>query len=963
MGRSVVLREKLRVPEAGGLSRARLERPLLSTPSTGLDVVVAPAGSGKSTLLARIAANSSAPVGWYRLTAEDSSEPALCSYLGAALSGLAPTEDAASIAQLLSILDQWTAPSGLLILDDVHEIAGTPSERALERFVSLRPPRLQVVCGSRRIPDVNVSRIQVSGSYREINGDDLRFRSWEVEELFASVYRQPLRPEAAAALTRRTGGWAAGLQLFHLATASRGSSAERHRAVAELGGRSKLVRSYLTRNVLAELSDPYREFLLRTCTLGRLTGEACDALLGTTGSHRILEHLESAQLFTSTDDGGTCFRYHEVLQTHLELALVEEYTPAGARTWYLKSAGVLESMGELRSAARAYAKAGDWVSVSRLVQCDGGGRIDATAVDGSQLLPASTWQHDPWLALADARRLVREGALPDALAAYRRAHGLYDEAAFQQMCLREEEVVSMWMPHRGGAPFVPAPRRHWTTPLRAALRESLDVSTLLGSAPSGTRDRMVRGLAALASGEMRLARPLLDSIKREDSEPLDAITASLASLVLDFLEGVEIDAGLHLSAIATAAESEGLPWLARLCHGLEQVLLVASRDAPRRFEGCAEAIRAAEETGDGWGAGLLAMAMAIAKQQVGEDATPELASAAERFADLDAPVLKLWCELLAMRPRVMVVETRRLLASARTLRTRGAEALALHLLASVSPGGPEGSAAAALAVQCGMTLAPPGRSAVVAPNPVVTGAPAADTPPAAITCLGDFRVELRGLPVDLTQLRPQARAVLQVLSLSPESDHHREFLEELLWPGVDHAVACHRLQVAVSSVRSVLGDELTIRRRGEGYRLVLPPGGRVDVGEFDAALVRASVASARGDTRGRMAARQEALDLYHGDLLPDLVMPERPEHIDNQRGSLRRKAAAAAAAMASDYRTMGDYVRALANCRRSVELDPYPELPWLILADLYEKVGDVTSAEHARREHARMLTDLEASVP
>jgi DNA-binding SARP family transcriptional activator len=956
MGQSVVLREKLRIPEAGGLSRARLERPLLETPSLGLDVVVAPAGSGKSTLLARVAARSTAPVGWYRLTADDSSEPAVCSYLGAALSALAPTEAAESIAQLLGILDRWTAPNALLILDDVHEIAGTAAEHALERFVSLRPPRLQVVCGSRRMPDVNVSRIQVSGSYREISSDDLRFRSWEVEELFASVYRQPLRPEAAAALTRRTGGWAAGLQLFHLATASRASSAERHRAVAELGGRSKLVRSYLTRNVLAELSDPYREFLLRTCTLGRLTGEACDALLEATGSHRILEHLESAQLFTSTDDGGTCFRYHEVLQTHLELALVEQYTPAGARTWYLKSAGVLESLGELRSAARAYAKAGDWVSVSRLVQGNGGGRIDATAVDGSRLLPASTWQHDPWLALADARRLVREGALPQALAAYRRAHGLYDEPAFQEMCRIEGDVVSMWLPNRDGDALVHAHLHHWSNLLRIALRESVNVGTLLGSAPSGTLDRLVRGLAALSAGEMRLARPLLESIRRADSEPFAAISASLASSVLDFIEGAEIDAGLHLTAVATAAEREGLPWLVRLCHGLEQVLLIASRDSPWRFEGCVEAIRSADAAGDGWGAGLLSIAVAIAKQHVGEDASAELTGAAERFADLDAPVLKLWCELLAIRPNATAVEARRVLATARALRARGAEALALSLLATTAPGGRESDEAIELAAQCGMTLTPPGRNEIVTAAPVAAGA----ARQVAITCLGGYRIELHGQPVDLTQLRPRARAVLQLLSLSPDTDHHREFLEELLWPGVDHAVACHRLQVAVSSVRSLLGDVVTIQRRGEGYRLVLPPGGTVDVCEFDAALVRAAAASARSDMVGRMTARQEALDLYRGDLLPELALSE---HIDNQRGSLRRKAAAAAAAMASDCRTMGDYERALASCRRSVDLDPYPEMPWLILADLYEKVGDASSAEHTRREHARTLAELELSAP
>jgi hypothetical protein len=37
-------------------------------------------------------------------------------------------------------------------------------------------------------------------------------------------------------------------------------------------------------------------------------------------------------------------------------------------------------------------------------------------------------------------------------------------------------------------------------------------------------------------------------------------------------------------------------------------------------------------------------------------------------------------------------------------------------------------------------------------------------------------------------------------------------------------------------------------------------------------------------------------------------------------------------------------------------------MPWIILADLYEKVGDASSAEHTRREHARTLADLECSA-
>ena len=965
----VVLREKLRVPEVAGLARERLEKPLLEGPPTALDVVVAPAGSGKTTLLAGVAAASAVPVGWYRITSDDSTEPRLVAHLAWALSGLVDMDRAGSMAELLGRLDHWTGSGGLLILDDLHEIAETPAETALERFISLRPRRLQLICGSRRIPDVNVPRIRVSGSYREIGSDDLRFRSWEVEELFASVYREPLRPEAAAALARRTGGWAAGLQLFHLATVGR-SASERHQAVGDLGGRSKLVRSYLTRNVLAELPEDRREFLLRTCTIGQLSGAACDALLGTSGSHRILEQLENAQMFTFTDDGGINFRYHEVLQTHLELALVEEYGPSEARAWYRKSAGVLESLGELRSAARAYAKAGDWVSVSRMVKDTGGARIDATVVDDAHLLPASTWQHDPWLALANARRLVREGALRRAAEAYQHAQTLYDEPNYQQMCRFEAQVVSMWLPgyrSSGPAQSVHSGVQHWSTFLRDAVRQSPDFAALPALPAKDIRVRLMHGLAAISAGEIRLARGMLASIHREESaDSLASISASLASAALDLIDGDDVEPASQFSTIASLAENEGLPWVSRLCHGLEQIALIASREATWRFESCSDMIQAADQMGDAWGAGLLAFAAGLAKQRAGEDASAELSSAASRFSELGAPVLELWCRLLAMREGATVSAVRQAVETSHMLRARGAQALALGMLASVSPGcrPREMSDAMELASKCGIPL--PTSEGTDAENSYAAIAAAvevveASLPSVAITCFGEYRIAIDGETSTLAPLRPQARWVLQILSLSPDRDHHREFLEDILWPGVDHSVACHRLQVAVSSVRTMFGQgEVVIRRRGESYRLCLPSRSTVDVCDFTNAISRAATLSARGDVMGRISARQEALNLYAGDLLPEFT---GSQHIDTERDRLRRSAAAAAAALASDYRTLGDYEQALVTAQRSVQLDPYQEIPWLILADLHEKLGDVSSAEYVRREHARVRAELEVSVP
>lgn len=932
MAVDTVLQEKLRAPEARGLARERLEQPLLSDTPGGLNVVVAPAGSGKTTLLARVAVQVAVPVGWYRVTADDASEERLVAHLRQAVAPITELADATSMTEILTGLDRWDGPAGALILDDLHEIADTPAERALERLVSLRPPRLQLILGSRRMPGVNIPRIRVSGSIQEIGSDDLRFRSWEVEELFASIYNQPLRPEAAAALTRRTGGWAAGLQLFHLSTVGR-TVAERHQAVHDLAGRSKLVRSYLTRNVLAELAEDRREFLVKTCTLGRLSGATCDELLNTTGSHRILEQLEDSQLFTSTDDGGSFYRYHEILQTHLELALVEDFGIDEARALYHRSGQVLEAAGDLRAAARAYAKAGDWAALSELV----GSGIDASHMDDDHLLPASTWHHDPWLALANARRLVREGALKAAADAYQHAQSLYEEPNFHQLCRSEHQVVTMWLPGDGGPgriDRIPV-QAHWSGSLRDAIRH-LPAFATIGEPVPGREPgaRLCYALVAILSGEFDCARSALLMLRDETpGDSLAAVSAELALTVLGLLDDEPELPAPEFSEIATKAEQQGLPWIARLANGFHRAASISPENAAWWSRSCRGTVAHCEDIGDVWGAALLRVAVAISGQHCGHpEARGEFDAAGTRFRELGAPLLQLWCELLRRRDTHDENDLHQLIQNSSALDTPGARKLASALVPRRTTTGTAASAR------------------IAADHPVDAEV--------SITCFGSFQLHVDGQPLDLAALRPQARNVLQLLSLAPNHDHRCEFLEDVLWPGVAHSVATHRLQVAISSVRTAIdGHGISIERTGDRYRMSLPANAEVDVTEFDNLLSKASVSAAQGDIEGRIAAREQVLNLYTDDLLVDFPSTD---HVDAERRRYRRSAAAAASALASDYHGLGESDLAMKVARRSVDLNPEDETSWLIIADLHDAAGDHVGAEHVRRERAQIQAELGA---
>jgi two-component SAPR family response regulator len=113
--------------------------------------------------------------------------------------------------------------------------------------------------------------------------------------------------------------------------------------------------------------------------------------------------------------------------------------------------------------------------------------------------------------------------------------------------------------------------------------------------------------------------------------------------------------------------------------------------------------------------------------------------------------------------------------------------------------------------------------------------------------------------------------------------------------------------------------------------------------------------SARGDVEHRISLRERAISVYAGELLSE---SGGNEYIEAERQRLRRLAAAAAAALASDYRSLGDDAKAMEVAQWSVCRDPEPEIAWFILAELHEDAGDQASGQYYRREYWRMQAEL-----
>jgi DNA-binding SARP family transcriptional activator len=955
-----VVPAKVRVPATDALPRERLEGRLAELWSHRLGLVVAPAGSGKTTLLARFAASAGVPVAWYRAESWDRDEVSLVRHLHAALGRAMPglTNGWQRVEDAAEALEAWDGGRALLVVDDLHALEGTPAEAALARFVEYAPPWLAILAGSRIVPEVNVSRLRVSGELLEIDADDLRFRSWEVERLFRDFYGETIPPGDIATLARRTEGWAAGLQLFHLAT--RGKTAEERRRILGVAAASgRLVREYLARNVLAELPASLREFLLETFVLGRLTGDLCDRLRGATGSAVLLEELARRQIFTVTvdpDDGS--YRYHEVLRAHLDRMLVDLAGEAGARARHARAAELLEADGALAEALAAYCRSEDWPAVERMLGRQGE-RLVGESSAWLDLLPPALARHDPWLTLATARQARAEGRWSAALDAYLRSENGFGAAATSAVVRRERLGLTAWIDPTA---HVPA---DWAGVLRAGLTREPMLAAREASRLDDGPVAFVRGTLALAAGEVAQAQRDLESATADATiGPALAAAATILSGVAALLAGDSAGAG-QIEMGVEAADRAGQSWLAD--RGRAAARLLGGRTTFGAGNGSATRSDAAGATADDrWGAAIDLLLEAWAQVDGPAGRLESAEEAATSFRLLGSAVLESWARSLGALALADVDadEAREVALSAETA-ARSAGAPGARLLAFVALGRVDPTRSGELELLAEAARRETGLELPPRPRGARDGRLDRDIRPEdgaadrfEIRTFGRFGISAGSTSLQLGQVRPRARALLRLLALHSGTPVHREVICDALWPDVDGPTGARSLHVAISSLRGQLVEQLgaatgqLIVRDGDAYRLAVPDEA-VDLRRFERAIADGRAARSRGERASD--SYRVALALHAGELLSE----DGPaEWAVERRERCRAQAVEAAQAIAQEALIDGELDVAVDACRAGLELDRYHDPLWRSLIQARDRAGDPGAASRDRRDYAAVLADL-----
>jgi LuxR family maltose regulon positive regulatory protein len=366
-----LLATKVVVPVAapGLLPRASLVASL-SSASSRLVLVSAPAGWGKTSLIAAwvAAERGRRPFAFLHLETGDDVGAVFWTYVIMALRtvhpALVPSADellrspgtdpmrriVPSLLNELAEIDR----DMVLVFDDYHVIAADDIHASVSFFIDHLPPSVRLVLATRADPNLPLGRLRASADLLEIRSDQLGFSDSEATELLRTRFDVTLDPPSVQVLLGRTEGWPAALQLAGLSLRGAKDPTE---VVDRFGGDDRNVVDYLMSEVFGTVSEARLEFLLRTSVLDRLTGPLCDAVADVSDSAATLADLEQSGLFLIPLDGRRLwYRYHHLFREWLRHELVARDATGipglhrRASRWYAEHGYLEPAIGQAISA-------------------------------------------------------------------------------------------------------------------------------------------------------------------------------------------------------------------------------------------------------------------------------------------------------------------------------------------------------------------------------------------------------------------------------------------------------------------------------------------------------------------------------------------------------------------------------------------------------------------------------------
>jgi len=403
-------------PDARSVYRKRLLDLLEPDGRKRLNLLIAPAGYGKTTLASQWHETSTGHCAWLSLDDYDDDPRRFWQYVVGAfahsgLDGLADARtqltqlpedelDGAVVALLnrLSTADPW-----FLVIDDFHLIRSRQVNRQFSFLIDHLPPNVTVTLLSRSEPELPLSRWRVRNWLAEISPTLLSFSPEESLRFFRDYMQVPLTSDQSRHLWEETEGWAAAMQLSAL-SGHRDSSSRTPRS-RDLSVDHHKIHQYVSDEVLDNLTDEVRRFLLETACCMRLNASLCDAVRGRDDSQPMLENLSARNLFIiPLDVQNRWFRYHDLFREAL-VQRANQLDPEAHQQRELRAIEWLLDNDQVQEAIQQIVLKADWQWLARVLKMHGN-----TLIHGGFHLPVLRWLNllPPGVVSDDPRLMMLE---------------------------------------------------------------------------------------------------------------------------------------------------------------------------------------------------------------------------------------------------------------------------------------------------------------------------------------------------------------------------------------------------------------------------------------------------------------------------------------------------------------------------------------------------------------------------
>ncbi|URZ08715.1 LuxR C-terminal-related transcriptional regulator [Clostridium felsineum] len=363
-------------PRKNYIRRTDLTNELSNLYDYKLIVIKGPAGSGKSTLVSSfIKEKEITDVKWINL---DESNNELYSFFSYLISALSPYLEAKADALINSIScmtkqeDIFEVISFLvneissyeksitLVFDDYHYIKDSFLNSTLERLIKYSPSNIHYIFITRENLPIYLGEMRIKNEILEIDENELKFSEKECSDFIKSTLNTTLKPYDINKIFTISEGWIGGIQLTSLAFKN-----SKNLSIKVL---NKYVVDYLTEEILKSLSNPEKDFLIKTSILNYFNSTLCNELLQIEDSDEIIESLLNKNLFIITlDEEEGLFRYHHLFKEFLNTNFNK--LPQNIRKeFHLKAYTSLKNSGDISEAILQLIKIKDYEKASSEIE-------------------------------------------------------------------------------------------------------------------------------------------------------------------------------------------------------------------------------------------------------------------------------------------------------------------------------------------------------------------------------------------------------------------------------------------------------------------------------------------------------------------------------------------------------------------------------------------------------------------